>query len=202
MIYIKNTEQVPVGAKNWLQWKALFQCELCGNVVEVLKSNGIKQKSCGCHKGTHGMAYSRIYKIWEDMKKRCDNSSTKAYKHYGAKGITYTEAWKDFKNFYEDMHTTYEEHLTLDRIDPKGNYTKSNCQWLTKSENAGKDSRGCKQSPEWVQKRTQNQIKVNESLLQEILEKQKQGTSIKQLCEDYNISRDAIKNAKKRYAND
>lgn len=202
MIFIKNTVKVPVGAKQWLQWNALFKCELCGSIVEVLKSNGVKQRSCGCHKGTHGMAYTRIYKIWEDIKKRCDNENTKAYKTYGALGITYTESWKEFINFYNDMHETYEEHLTIDRIDVKGNYTKENCQWLTKSENAGKDSKGKQQAKDWVQKRTQSQIKVSKELLQEILEKHNQGISIKQLCETYKVSRDAIKNAKKRYTND
>lgn len=202
MIFIENTVKVPTGRKQWLQWKALFKCELCGNTVEVLKSNGLKQKCCGCHKGIHGMAHTRIYQIWEDMKKRCDNPNTKAYKYYGAKGISYDSRWKDFINFYEDMHSNYEENLTIDRIDPKGNYTKENCQWITLNENSGKDSKGKKQSREWVELRTQNQIKVSKELLNELLLKKNHGITIKQLCIDYNISRDAIKNAIKRYAND
>jgi hypothetical protein len=160
MKFIKNTTKVSVGAKGWKQWRALFECELCGKTVEVLKSNGIKQKSCGCHKGTHGMSYTRIYKIWEDMKKRCDNKNNKYYNNYGGRGISYTTKWKIFEGFYEDMKNGYEDHLTLDRINSSGNYEKDNCQWVTKQENSGKDHRGRKQNEEWINKRIKSRLET------------------------------------------
>lgn len=160
MKYIENTEKKAVGSKGWKQWYANFECELCGNIVEVLKSNGKKQKSCGCHKGTHGMSRTRIYKIWEDMKKRCDNTNNKYYHVYGGRGITYDSTWKDFVPFYNDMKSTYKDDLTLDRIDSNGNYTKDNCQWLSHSANAGKDHKGRKQSDEWISKRINSRLKT------------------------------------------
>ncbi len=163
MKFIENTEQVPVGAKGWKQWKAKFECELCGNIVEVLKSNGKKQKSCGCHKGTHGMSYTRIYKIWEDMKKRCDNTNNKYYHNYGGRGIIYDPEWKTFEGFYEDMQYGYQDDLTIDRKKSNLNYTKDNCQWITKQLNSGKDHKGRKQSDEWINKRIKSRLKtINE----------------------------------------
>lgn len=161
MIYIKDTIKIQVGSKGWNRWLALFKCEECGREVEVLKSNGKKQKNCGCKKGTHGMARTRIYKIWEDMKKRCDNRNTKSYINYGGRGISYDVKWKDFVNFYNDMEVGYKEHLTLDRIDNNGNYCKENCQWLEKNLNAGKDHKGRKQSDEWINKRTKSRLENN-----------------------------------------
>ena len=160
MKYIKDTVKKPTGSKGWQQWYAEFECELCGNIVEVLKSNGKKQKSCGCHKGVHGMSKTRIYKIWEDMKKRCDNKSNKYYKNYGGRGISYDPKWSNFTNFYEDMKYTYEDNLTLDRIDNNGNYCKDNCQWITHSVNAGKDHKGRKQSVEWINKRIKSRLET------------------------------------------
>jgi len=103
-------------------------------------------KSCGCttKAKTHGLHDTRVYQIWADMKTRCDNPDNKFYYRYGGRGIKYQESWKTFENFYEDMKETYNEDLTLDRIDPNGNYYKENCQWITQtlqSRNKSKNSR-------------------------------------------------------------
>ena len=160
MKYIEDTVKKPTGSKGWNQWYALFECELCGNKVEVLKSNGKKQTSCSCHKGTHGMSRTRIYKIWEDMKKRCDNKANKYYKNYWGRGITYDIKWKDFEGFYKDMKDSYEDNLTLDRIDNNGNYYKDNCQWVEHSINSGKDHKERKQSDEWINKRLKSRLET------------------------------------------
>jgi len=160
MIFIENTIQKPVGKKGWMAWYAKFKCERCGNIVEVLKSNGKKQKTCGCHRGTHGMSNTRIYKIWEDMKKRCDNPSTKCYKNYGGRGITYDPKWAKFEFFYNEMKDGYSDDLTLDRIDINKGYYKENCQWVTKSYNAGKDHKGRRQTDEWINKRIKSRLKT------------------------------------------
>ena len=77
----------------------------------------------------------RTYQTWVDMKKRCDNPAQKDYHNYGGKGITYAPHWKDFVNFLEDMGER-PEGLTLDRKDSRGNYTKENCRWATRKEQA------------------------------------------------------------------
>jgi len=77
------------------------------------------------------------------MKQRCYNPNSSDYKFYGNKGIKICDEWlNDFKAFYNwSMANGYTEELTIDRIDNKGNYYPENCQWLTNSENAGKDKR-------------------------------------------------------------
>lgn len=162
MVLLKELDIRPIGKNgNRLRW-ALFLCPTCNREVEKVKSNGVKQKECGCRGPragkTHGMSHTRIYQIWEDMKNRCDNMNNKYYHNYGGKGVIYTPKWKKFEGFYDDMGDSYEDTLTIDRITSSGNYTKDNCQWLTKAENSGKANRGRKQSDEWIKKRTESRI--------------------------------------------
>ena len=78
---------------------------------------------------------TRIYHIWNSMIGRCYRESYPNYKNYGAKGIVVCEAWKTFEVFCEwAMSNGYEDHLTIDRIDPDGNYEPSNCRWATMKE--------------------------------------------------------------------
>lgn len=80
---------------------------------------------------THGMHKERPYRIWQQMKNRCDNPKNINYKYYGAKGITYDKSWVNFINFYNDMKKGYNDNLTLDRIDNNKGYTRSNCRWVS-----------------------------------------------------------------------
>lgn len=85
---------------------------------------------------THGMTNSRIYGIWGGMKSRCHIKSDSGYKNYGAKGISVCAEWgSSFVKFNEwACDNGYEDYLTIDRINPKGNYEPSNCQWITQHE--------------------------------------------------------------------
>ncbi len=166
MELLRELDIRPIGNNgNKLRW-AVFKCPICNEEVEKVKSNGLKQKECGCRgKGynsrTHGMANTRIYKIWEDIKKRCDNPLSKHYHRYGGRGITYDPKWKDFMGFYEDMKEGYTDMLTIDRERVNENYNKTNCQWITKNENCGKDHRGKKQSAIHRQRRSESMIKIH-----------------------------------------
>lgn len=85
-------------------------------------------------KPTHGhyigKKASRTYRIWRNMRNRCEREYHSAYPYYGGRGITVCERWKVFANFLEDMGSV-PDGLTLDRIDSNGNYEKGNCRWAS-----------------------------------------------------------------------
>jgi len=125
--------------------RVVAECS-CG-VIKTYYLSALKTgntKSCGCYNleriSSHGMYGTRQYQIWADMKNRCND---KSHEGYGEKGVTYQESWGDFQSFWSDMEEGYSEELTIERIDPSGNYTKENCKWATKKEqtrNRGKYS--------------------------------------------------------------
>ena len=112
----------------------------CGHstVRRELKKYGLT-KSNKDYKAKHGMSNSRAYKIWQQMKNRCDNPKNIKYPMYGAKGISYPDKWKTFDGFWDDIAEGYKDNLTLDRIDGSKSYSKENCRWISyKGQNSNK----------------------------------------------------------------
>lgn len=125
----------------------LCRCD-CGNEVKVKKWNltSGNTKSCGCLKmesvkkmnqknTTHGMTRTKLYRVWESMKRRCDSDKAERYPNYGGRGITYCDEWKEFSGFHKwAKNNGYKEGLSIDRIDVDGNYEPGNCRWVTLEE--------------------------------------------------------------------
>ena len=136
----------PIGRTN--NGTIVYKCRCeCGNTHHA-STNSLRQyviKSCGCLNRerfdskpfkTHGMAGTRIYKTWQGMLARCNKPTSTSYDRYGGRGIKVCKRWHKFVNFYSDMKEGYNDTLTIDRVNPNGNYCKSNCRWATFQEQA------------------------------------------------------------------
>jgi hypothetical protein len=76
---------------------------------------------------------------WNHVKDRCYSPKNKQFKHYGGRGIKMCDRWLVFENFMADLGFK-NPSLSLDRIDPDGNYSPENCRWAdkwTQSRNRG-----------------------------------------------------------------
>lgn len=112
----------------------------CGNKSWVYRGKLVTghTTSCGCkNKKLNGDSKTKLYKVWWGMKERCYNENSPSFKNYGKKGIQINNEWlKDFLNFQNWALTNgYQEDLTIERVDPNGNYEPENCEWITLSEN-------------------------------------------------------------------
>jgi len=120
----------------------------CLRIEEVSKhipeSKPGKESPSYKHGGKSG-GTERLYIAWWNMLKRCETPSASRYENYGKRGIRVCEEWHDYAAFrkwaygngYYDQPENLgrAEKLSIDRIDPDGNYEPQNCRWVTLSEN-------------------------------------------------------------------
>jgi hypothetical protein len=116
----------------------LCKCD-CGKEIIASETNLFSGEAigCGCQTLRFGKRLIEIpeYKIWQSMLQRCYNSKQEGYKHYGARGISVCDQWRDsFYDFYAYMGSRPTPKHSLDRIDVNGNYEPSNCRWATQKE--------------------------------------------------------------------
>lgn len=78
----------------------------------------------------HGMSGTRLYNIWKSMKRRCTSPKVDRWEHYGGRGIKVCDEWQTFEPFYEwAIANSYNDTLTIDRINLHGDYEPNNCRW-------------------------------------------------------------------------
>lgn len=124
-------------------WHCACECGVKRAVLGADLKRGMS-KSCGClmremsaeAKTTHKLSSHKAYRSWIEMKSRCLNPDKEGFKDYGGRGITICPLWDTFEGFWQDMGDTWQEGLSIDRIDTDGNYDSGNCKWSTPKEQA------------------------------------------------------------------
>lgn len=126
--------------------QTVWRCKCdCGKTIDVQGGHLRAGKiiSCGCYqrenckrKATrHGKWGTKLYYVWLAMRQRCNNSKSKDYPHYGARGISVTPKWDAFSAFEEWARSNgYAPGLTIERVNVNGNYCPENCTWIPRAE--------------------------------------------------------------------
>lgn len=178
--YGKLTATFFAGKNKHGQTQWLCRCD-CGykTVVTTGHLRSGHTKSCGCaaietarkNHTTHGMGKTRLYRIWSNIKSRCENPGSSVYERYGGRGITVCDEWRDsfqsFKDWAEE--NGYKDNLTIDRIDNNGEYSPENCRWATPKEQGNN-------------KRNNHLIEINGET-----------KTLSQWCDLYGLSSDLVK---------
>ena len=138
-----KVESVYLDEKRMYRTRCRCNCgSICFPQYSALVSGATK--SCGClrrevtskNRTRHGASKDSgrwaEYGIWAAIKTRCTNSSSKAYKHYGGRGITICKRWSDsFLNFVADMGRRPNKYSQIDRVDNNLGYFPENCVWTS-----------------------------------------------------------------------
>lgn len=141
LVVIEEAPRHPSGHAMWI-----CKCD-CGNTTQPIMGSDLrsgKVQSCKCLRNEllsknvkkHGMAKTRLHRIWQNMKNRCSNPNVPCYSEYGGRGITVCDEWvHDFQAFHNwAMANGYADDLSIDRVDNDGNYCPENCRWVSQIE--------------------------------------------------------------------
>lgn len=87
---------------------------------------------------------THIYKIWSNIRQRCNNPKATGFECYGGKGIIICEEWDSFENFKDwSLDNGYQENLVLSRKDSNDDYYPGNCEWITDDQHRDKRGKIC-----------------------------------------------------------
>lgn len=123
------------------RWLCRCECGTTKAVQTYLFTSGTTL-SCGClvREGTKGKRtrtmvdapQSPTYNTWRGIVQRCCNPKAHRFDHYGGRGITMCERWREsFAVFVADVGERPSKRHSLDRIDGTGNYEPGNVRWAT-----------------------------------------------------------------------
>lgn len=141
--------------KGQILWLCRCDCGTEKIVAGTMITTG-RTKSCGCFQRdmasaaniTHGGSGTRLFSIWNGMRKRCGNPKEPGYKNYGSRGIRVCDEWLDFSAFRAWAHSHgYADDLTIERIKNSVGYQPGNCKWIPNSDQ-WKNTRRTQLSPE------------------------------------------------------